>query len=57
LELNDILHLLLVRDHSRSLAHRPDIPDRAESLDLLQAAKIVRQRIALDSNSAAIPIR
>jgi hypothetical protein len=37
--------------------HRPDIPDRAEILDLLQAAKIVRQPIALDSDSAANPIR
>jgi hypothetical protein len=57
LGLDDALHLLLVRDRFRSHAHRPDIPDRAEILDLLQAAKIVRQPISLASASAAIPIR
>jgi hypothetical protein len=57
LGLDDVLHLLSVRDHLRSHAHRPDEPDRAEILDLLQPTKTVRQPIALASNSATHPIR
>jgi hypothetical protein len=57
LGLDDVLLLLSVRAYLRFHTHRPNAPDRAEILDLLQPTKTLRQPITLDSDFAANPIR